>query len=531
MAVTSAFLALHCLVLMMAARLTQAHQLTNQFHARLTDEQRLYRQLRKNYDPFTRPVFNASHAVVVKIGITLTQIFDLDEKNQVLTTNVWLDHEWHDAKLQWRPEDYSGLTVLRIPCQHIWKPDIVLYNSVEDYTDGYMQALAMVRHTGHVFWPPIVKFHSTCQIDITYFPFDDQVCTMKLGSWAYDGLQVDVVNRSEGVDLSNYVSNGEWQLLNVTAVRSVVRYSCCPEPFPDVRFVLYLRRRTLYYTYNVLIPCVMLSTLTLLVFWMSPESGEKVTLGLTVLLAFSVFMLLIAENMPATSNHVPLIGIYLTSVMALTSISVILAVVVSNINNRGRKDKALPPFLTSLITTLARFVCFRLHYVNAHVTSAGRDVTSGACLRPHVLYKGVENHVSNDSGCGLADVDANSGERRFLRVTPDRSAAWLGGGGVTACGCEERGQREGGAGRGEVTAGAKSCPEDLLHRLRQLLLREEERDKGDNLCRQWQEAAEVIDRCLFILFVLATLTTTVTSLLILPLTKHRLQADVDIFKS
>lgn len=62
--------------------------------------------------------------------------------------------------------------------------------SVEDYTGGYMQALAMVSSDGTVFWPPIVKFHSTCAIDITFFPFDDQVCKMKLGSWAYDGFQV-----------------------------------------------------------------------------------------------------------------------------------------------------------------------------------------------------------------------------------------------------------------------------------------------------------------------------------------------------
>ena len=129
------------------------------------------------------------------------------------------------------------------------------------------------------------------------------------------------MNRSSGVDLSNYVSNGEWVLLDVVAIRNVVYYPCCPEPFPDVRFIVYLRRRTLYYTYNVIIPCVMLSTLTLLVFWMSPESGEKVTLGLTVLLAFSVFMLLIAENMPATSSYVPLIGECPGSVMSLSVFS------------------------------------------------------------------------------------------------------------------------------------------------------------------------------------------------------------------
>ena len=114
--------------------------------------------------------------------------------------------------------------------------------------------------------------------------------------------------RTEPVDLSNFVSNGEWELINVKAVRNVVTYPCCPEPFPDVTFYIHIRRRTLYYTYNVIIPCVMLSTLTLSGFWMRPDSGEKVTLGLTVLLAFSVFMLLVAENMPATSSFVPLIG-------------------------------------------------------------------------------------------------------------------------------------------------------------------------------------------------------------------------------
>ena len=88
----------------------------------------------------------------------------------------------------------------------------------------------------------------------------------------------------------------------------VLFFSCCPEPYPDVTFVLHIRRRTLYYTYNVIIPCIMLSTLSLMGFWVPPEGGEKVALGMTVLLSFSVFMLLIAENMPATSFYIPLIG-------------------------------------------------------------------------------------------------------------------------------------------------------------------------------------------------------------------------------
>ena len=55
--------------------------------------------------------------------------------------------------------------------------------------------------------------------------------------------------------------------------------------------------------YNIVLPCMMMSVLTLLVFCMPPESGEKIALGVTVLLAFSVFMLAIAEKMPETSDQ------------------------------------------------------------------------------------------------------------------------------------------------------------------------------------------------------------------------------------
>lgn len=67
--------------------------------------------------------------------------------------------------------------------------------------------------------------------------------------------------------------------------------------------------------------------------YISYLKGEKISLGITVLLAFSVFMLLIAENIPATSETVPLIVIYLTFVMSLTSISIILTVFVSRLHN------------------------------------------------------------------------------------------------------------------------------------------------------------------------------------------------------
>ncbi|MPC89453.1 Acetylcholine receptor subunit alpha-L1 [Portunus trituberculatus] len=70
--------------------------------------------------------------------------------------------------------------------------------TADDYTRGYMQSKAMVGHQGKVFWPPPTKFRSTCPVDVTYFPFDDQTCILKLGSWIYDGFQVREGGDAEG---------------------------------------------------------------------------------------------------------------------------------------------------------------------------------------------------------------------------------------------------------------------------------------------------------------------------------------------
>jgi Neurotransmitter-gated ion-channel transmembrane region len=87
-------------------------------------------------------------------------------------------------------------------------------------------------------------------------------------------------------------------------------YMACfiQEPFPDVTFTLHIRRRTLYYLYNVIFPCVLMSALTLLVFCLPPDSGEKVTMGITVLLSFSVFLLRMGEDLPETSEFIPLLS-------------------------------------------------------------------------------------------------------------------------------------------------------------------------------------------------------------------------------
>uniref|UniRef100_A0A1I8IYU2 Neur_chan_LBD domain-containing protein n=1 Tax=Macrostomum lignano TaxID=282301 RepID=A0A1I8IYU2_9PLAT len=152
----------------------------------MPDEQRLMNFLLQGYELSVRPVFNSSEAVTAQMGITLTQIFDMDEKNQVLVTNIWLDQR---RVSHLGSGEFSNQKKIRLPSGKIWKPDLVLYNNAADFTDNLMPALAMIDSNGTVFWPIPTKLRSSCKVDVTYFPFDEQMCDLKFGSWTYDGFQ------------------------------------------------------------------------------------------------------------------------------------------------------------------------------------------------------------------------------------------------------------------------------------------------------------------------------------------------------
>ena len=93
-------------------------------------------------------------------------------------------------------------------------------------------------------------------------------------------MQLDLALQYEtGGDLSNFMANGEWSLLGMPGVRNSVVYDCCPEPYVDITFTINIRRRTLYYFFNLIVPCVLISSMALLGFTLPPDSGEKLTLG------------------------------------------------------------------------------------------------------------------------------------------------------------------------------------------------------------------------------------------------------------
>lgn len=150
-----------------------------------------------------------------------------------------------------------------------------------------------------------------------------------------NGTILDETVIDVGIDLSEFYLNVEWDIMRVPARRKFFKYSCCPEIYPDITFNLTLRRKTLFYTINLIIPCVSISCLSVLVFYLPSDSGEKVTLSISILLSLTFFFLVLIEIIPSTSLAIPLLGKYLIFTMVLVTLSVIVTILVLNIHFRS----------------------------------------------------------------------------------------------------------------------------------------------------------------------------------------------------
>lgn len=135
----------------------------------------------------------------------------------------------------------------------------------------------------------------------------------------------------------------------VPGKRNEIYYNCCPEPYIDITFFILIRRRTLYYFFNLIVPCVLIASMAVLGFTLPPDSGEKLSLGVTILLSLTVFLNMVAETMPATSDAVPLLGTYFNCIMFMVASSVVSTILILNYHHRNADTHEMSQWVSLFI--------------------------------------------------------------------------------------------------------------------------------------------------------------------------------------
>ncbi|KAM7374197.1 hypothetical protein PAMP_006871 [Pampus punctatissimus] len=294
------------------------------------EESQLISTLFKGYSKNIRPVVHPEDKVEVQIKLTLTNLISL---------------QWNDYRLAWNTSDYYGIGIIRVPYNIVWLPDIVLENNIDGNFDVAYYANVLIENTGFMTWLPPAIYRSTCAIEITYFPFDYQNCTLAFRSQTYSANEVSLILAVESdktiewvdIDPQAFTENGEWAIVHRPARKMInTRYSPDDLEYQEITFNLIIKRKPLFYIINIILPCSLISSLVVLAYFLPAQAGgQKLTVSISVLLAQTVFLFLIAQKVPETSLSVPLIGKYLIFVMSVTTFIATNQIVVLNFSLRS----------------------------------------------------------------------------------------------------------------------------------------------------------------------------------------------------
>lgn len=280
-----------------------------------------------------RPVMNMTTVTNVTIVFTLYGILGVDEKAQLLLTYLWMNYWWKNELVTWDPEQ-CGIERISLPRKKFWVPDIVINefmekNSAPEVPYVYLFSDGMVRDA-----KPL-RVVSSCNLDIYTFPFDIQNCTLTFNSYLHFAMDIRIflgksVESITSTSKKVMTTMGEWELVDITSHKYLL-HSDDGHYIDELAFHIRVRRRATLYVVNLLIPSCFLITVDLFSFLLPPQAVDRSSFKMTLILGYTVFLLIMNDLLPITGNTIPLINVFFSLCLALMVASLLETILITNL--------------------------------------------------------------------------------------------------------------------------------------------------------------------------------------------------------
>ncbi|KAG8569218.1 hypothetical protein GDO81_014298 [Engystomops pustulosus] len=236
---------------------------------------------------------------------------------------------WKDEFLAWNSSQFDGIGEISLPLNAIWFPDIVINEFVEDGKSPDLPYV-YVNSSGTIRNYKPMQVVSACSLETYAFPFDIQNCSLTFSSCLHtvNDLNLSIWRSYEEIsnDKSIFLDDGEWELLSVPSNYEILHTH--GGSFAQVQFNLVIRRRPLLYIVGILLPSILLMIVDLMSFYLPPDSGTRIMFKTSILVGYTVFRVNMADELPATTLSVPLIGVFFVVCMILMVLSLGKSIVV-----------------------------------------------------------------------------------------------------------------------------------------------------------------------------------------------------------
>ncbi|XP_075693052.1 5-hydroxytryptamine receptor 3A-like isoform X2 [Rhinoderma darwinii] len=315
--------------------------------------------------PAVRPVKDWRTPTTVYIDLSLYTVVSLDTSLQSLTTYNWFLMEWQNEFINWDPEDFCGMDKIVIPGQNLWLPDLYVYEMTEGSDNSPVIPYFFISSDGFITDSKPLRIVSTCNLDIYKFPFDKQICNLTFGSYTHtvkDIIMLPKLNSSE-VNLNSqnvFVSKGDWALLDISVTNTTLVSE--GEGYSQVIFKISIKRAPVVYIINLIIPSCFLVLLDIVSMFIQMGTGERLGFKITVVLGFSVLLLILNDMLPNSDNP-PVLGIFCCVCLAVMVVSTIGSIITSYMLMLSESQPIVPAWIKVWIMRhLARVLRFKVKH-------------------------------------------------------------------------------------------------------------------------------------------------------------------------
>ena len=327
-----------------------------------SDAEQLYDYLFTGYNTHILPSYKT--VLNVSLGMYLFSINDFNEVSGIFSAVGGVYFLWPDSRLEWKPEDFGNLTTLVVPSTKVWYPELYLINPAENLTPlGDGTFVTRLQCNGYLlrFMGSMIK--TTCSVDTTYYPYDEQTCQIKVSAWGYDPkTEVRLQNLSTTLDLFYYQENAQWKLTKTEMKPYKIEGFTSGTIDGIVVGVISMQRQPEYLVLNILVPIFLLCFLNPFVFLLPPESGERVSYTVTIFLSIAVFMTIFSETMPKSSHPMSMLSYFLTILMAYSTFICLITILIMRMYFK-HDDEPIPQSLLWFLYVL-KWQCLRCRSAN-----------------------------------------------------------------------------------------------------------------------------------------------------------------------
>ncbi|CAJ0947345.1 unnamed protein product, partial [Mesorhabditis belari] len=281
---------------------------------------------KRKYDKSLAPLFepmtdnfieSKTRRLDITFGLNFVKLFNMDAEKQILEARLELAMDWRDARLVWDKRKFGNVSSIVTTTESIWIPDTCITNTKKlEVVTGQAPQNVRIFSNGSIHMVTAYFTETACSIDANIFPFDKQNCSIPVLSLTYLAKWISLHYRVNTVS-STLVGNGEWLVLNALPIAAKIS-----ENLEIGSFLLMIKRVPNFYVYVIALPCFILTSLSIIGMFWSPnhkkEQLAKLSIGLTSLVSLTVLMEMLADAIPKTQAF-PLLGIYVVACLGVIS--------------------------------------------------------------------------------------------------------------------------------------------------------------------------------------------------------------------